>query len=159
VIGVLFLKSNQIFISQASKPLLVGFSLVRHDRPRLMRAYLKSQNSIVAASLPLLIGMCITAEPLILVFLGDQWSAAAPSLQWLSLSAIPYLFVGPVSPLGIALNKPSIFFKIAAIEFSFKLPLLILGLFRFDILDAKQVGICDARLFDAEKKRQRFAPC
>ena len=135
---------NQIFISQASKPLLVGFSLVRHDRPRLMRAYLKSQNSIVAASLPLLVGMCITAEPLIRVFLGDQWSAAAPSLQWLSLSAIPYLFVGPVSPLGIALNKPSIFFKIAAIEFSFKLPLLILGLWLYGIPGVLAVRVATA---------------
>jgi O-antigen/teichoic acid export membrane protein len=124
---------NQIFISQTSKPLLVGFSLIRDDRPRLMQAYLKSQNSIVAASLPLLVGMCITAEPLIRVFLGDRWSAAAPSLQWLSLAAIPYLFVGPVSPLVIALNKPSIFFKIALIEFSFKLPLLLIGLLLYGI--------------------------
>jgi PST family polysaccharide transporter len=124
---------NQIFISQTFKPLLVGFSLVRDDRPRLMQAYLKSQNSIVAASLPLLVGMCITAEPLIRVFLGDQWSAAAPSLQWLSLAAIPYLFVGPLGPLGIALNKPSIFFKIAFIEFSFKLPLLLIGLLLYGI--------------------------
>jgi O-antigen/teichoic acid export membrane protein len=124
---------NQIFIGQTSKPLLVGFSLVRDDRRRLMQAYLKSVNGIVATSLPLLVGMCITAEPLIRVFLGVQWSEAVPSLQWLSLAAIPYLFIGPVSPLGIALNRPSIFFKIASVEFSFKLPLMLIGLLFYGI--------------------------
>lgn len=135
---------NQIFISQTAKPLLVGFSLIRDDRPRLIHAYLKSQNSIVAASLPMLVGMCITAEPLIRVFLGDQWSTAAPFLQWLSLSAIPYLFVGPLSPLVIALNRPSIFFRIAAIEFSFKLPLLLVGLWLYGIPGVLAVRLATA---------------
>jgi O-antigen/teichoic acid export membrane protein len=118
---------GQIFVGQTFKPLLVGFSLVRDDRRRLTQAYLKSVNSIVVVGLPLLVGMWITAEPLIRVFLGDKWSEAAPSLRWLSLASIPYLFIGPIGPLGIALNRPSIFFRLALSEFVFKLPLLLIG--------------------------------
>jgi O-antigen/teichoic acid export membrane protein len=124
---------SQIFIGQTFKPLLVGFSLVRDDRRRLAQAYQKSVNSIVAVGLPLLVGMWITAEPLIRVILGDQWSEAAPSLQWLSLASIPYLFIGPVGPLVMTLNRPSIFFRLALSEFLLKLPLMLIGLLYYGI--------------------------
>jgi PST family polysaccharide transporter len=135
---------SQIFIGQTFRPLLVGFSLVRDDRPRLTHAYLKSVNSIVAVGLPLLVGMQITAAPLIRVILGDQWSGAAPLLQWLSLASIPSLFIGSVGPLGISLNKPSIFFKVALTEFLFKLPLMLIGLLYFGIQ-----GVLAVRLMTA----------
>ena len=124
---------SQVFVGQTFRPLLVGFSLVRTDRGRLTQAYRKSVNSIVGIALPLLVGMSVTADPLIRVILGDQWSGAAPLLQWLSLASIPSLFVGPVGPLGISLNRPSIFFKVALIEFLFKLPLMLVGLLYFGI--------------------------
>jgi len=135
---------GQIFIGQTFRPLLVGFSLVRNDRPRLIQAYLKSVDSIVAVGLPLLAGMHLTADPLIRVFLGEKWSAAAPMLQWLSLASIPSLFIGAIGPLGISLNRPSMFFFVALTEFLFKLPLMLIGLLYFGI-----TGVLVVRLVTA----------
>jgi O-antigen/teichoic acid export membrane protein len=135
---------GQILIGQTFRPLLVGFSLVRDDRGRLTQAYLKSVSSIVTVGLPLLVGMGVTADPLIRVILGDQWSRAAPLLTMLCLTSIPALFIGPIGPLGITLNRPSIFFRLALIEFVFKLPLMLLALMYYNIPGVLAVRLATA---------------
>jgi O-antigen/teichoic acid export membrane protein len=135
---------GQILIVQAAKPLLAGFSLVRNDLRRLASAYQKSVNGVVAVGLPLLAGIWFTATPLIRLALGNQWSEAVPLLQWLSIAAMPSLFVSPVWALVMALNKPNIFFRLALSEFIIKLPLMLVGVFSFGILGALGVRVMTA---------------
>jgi PST family polysaccharide transporter len=52
---------------------------------------------------------------------------------------VPYLFVGPVGPLVMALNRPSVFFRLALSEFIFKLPLLLVGVLKYGVPGA--VGV------------------
>jgi PST family polysaccharide transporter len=133
-----------MFVVPVMNPLTVSFSLVREDAGRLAAAYRKSSITIVALGLPVLVGMSATAEPLIRIALGDQWSGAAPLLFWLTLAAIPGLFVAPLAPLAIAVNRPSTFFRLALIEFLFKFPLMLLGTLYYGI-----VGVLVVRLATA----------
>ncbi len=131
----------QVFVVQIMNPLLVAFSLVREDADKLAAAYRKSAATIVTVGLPVLVGMWLTAEPLIRIILGDQWSEAAPFLRWLAVAAMPYLFVAPVNPLAMTLNRTSIFFRLALIEFLFKLPLMLIGTWFYGIAGALVVRV------------------
>jgi O-antigen/teichoic acid export membrane protein len=129
----LSLLPTQVFVVQVVGPLMVAFSLVREDIIRLRAAYHKSAITIVAIGLPAMIGMSMNAEPIIRLILGDQWLEAAPILRWLSLAIIPSLFVAPLSPLSMTLNRTSIFFWLALTEFLFKFPLMLIGTLYYGI--------------------------
>jgi O-antigen/teichoic acid export membrane protein len=75
---------GQIFVDQMMNPLVVAFSSVREDTRRLITAYQKSAISIVALSLPIMVGMSIIAEPIVRLAFGEKWLAAATILRWLS---------------------------------------------------------------------------
>jgi PST family polysaccharide transporter len=77
--------------------------------------------------------MWVTAEPLIRIILGDQWSESAVLLRWLVVAGMPNLFVAPLSPLAMSLNKTSVFFKLSALEFVFKLPLMVMASLHYGI--------------------------
>jgi PST family polysaccharide transporter len=126
----------QIFIVQVLSPLLVGFSLVRDDLSRLRAAYQKSANTIVSVGLPVMVGMSMNAEPIIRLILGDQWLDAAAILRWLSLVTIPPLFVAPLGPLSMTLNRTSILSRLALIEASYRLPLTLVAIYTYGIQGA-----------------------
>jgi PST family polysaccharide transporter len=124
----------QIFIVQVISPLLVAFSQVREDAGRLKAAYQKSVTTIVTIGLPVMVGMSITAEPIIRLILGDQWLESASMLRWLALAAIPPMFAAPLSPLSITLNRTIIFFWLALIEAIVKLPLTLVVIYFYGIV-------------------------
>jgi PST family polysaccharide transporter len=117
----------QVFIVQIISPLLIAFSLVRHDADRLRAAYKKSTLTIIAIGLPIMVGMSLAADLIIELVLGDQWLDAAHMLRWLSLATIPSMFVAPLSPLTTTLNKAHVLFWLALIEALIKLPTTIIA--------------------------------
>jgi O-antigen/teichoic acid export membrane protein len=161
---------TQIFILQVANPLVVAFSSVREDANRLKAAYQKSMIGITAVGLPIMLGMSITAEPIIRIVLGEKWLAAVPMLRWLSLAMIPPLFVGPLSPLAVSLNRTGIFFRLLMTEFVIKLPLMFLGVIYYGItgviaarvITATVMTVCAAfavtELTTLSKKDQLLAP-
>jgi O-antigen/teichoic acid export membrane protein len=57
----------------------------RGDRT-LALAFLKAVRLIMLAALPFYLGLAVTAEPLILTFLGAKWAATVPLVQLLALA-------------------------------------------------------------------------
>jgi PST family polysaccharide transporter len=123
----LALLPTQVIVTQILGPLMVAFSMIREDTRRLASAYQSSAATVVAAGIPTMVGLCILAEPLIQLVLGEQWLQAVHSLRWLSLAVIPSFFVAPLGPLAMALNRTKLLFVLAAVEFAFKLPLLLIA--------------------------------
>ena len=64
-----------------------GFSALQHDPNRLVVALTKSLAAVVMVALPIGIGLALTAEQLIPVFLGPRWQEAVPVLQLLSIAS------------------------------------------------------------------------
>ena len=132
------------------RPLLAGFSLLRHDAERLTRSYQHVSSAIMALGLPLLVGENLLAEPAIRVVLGDAWLGAVAPLQWLSLSLIPGLFGLASIPLVMSAGETKIFLKRNTLEICIKLPLLIAGAVEFGFIGiavARAVSEAAAALF------------
>jgi len=64
-----------------------GFSALQHDPNRLVLALVKSLAAVIMVALPIGVGLALTAEQLIPVFLGPKWGEAIPVLQLLSIAS------------------------------------------------------------------------
>jgi PST family polysaccharide transporter len=124
---------SQVLITQVANPLVVAFSRIRTDTSRLASAYLHAAASIIAIGVPTMVGLSMLAEPVIRFVLGKQWLEAAPILQGLSLSLIPYFFTSAVAPLFMAMNRTKIFLQLSIIEFLLKIVLIFPAIIYFGI--------------------------
>ena len=64
------------------------FSAAATDKARLMRGVRSSLTTIVIVNTPIMLGMAVTAGPLVQVLFGDMWSASVPLLRILCFSGI-----------------------------------------------------------------------
>jgi PST family polysaccharide transporter len=68
-----------------SKVLFPAFANLRAAGEDIRAAYLVAVRSVSALTLPAAAGLALLAEPIILVFFGPKWIAAAPVLSFLAL--------------------------------------------------------------------------
>lgn len=118
---------EQALIKPIMRPLMSAFSHVRDDRTRLRAAYIKAAAAVFALGLPIMTGLSLLADPAVRLTLGGKWLEAVPVLQWLALSLIPPLFVSPLIPLAMALDRTNVFLRLSVWELVVKLPLMLLG--------------------------------
>ena len=135
---------GQIFVDQMMNPLVVAFSAVRGDARRLTAAYQKSAVSIIALGLPAMVGMSMTAEPIIRVAFGEKWLGAATVLSWLCWTVIPSFFTSPFAALAVSLDRSRAITRLVVIEFAIRLPLMLIGILNYGI-----AGAVAARLLTA----------
>jgi O-antigen/teichoic acid export membrane protein len=71
-------------------------------------AFLRSAGAIMAAALPVYLGIAATAEPLTAVMLGPQWAGAAPIVRLLAV-AMPFMTLYVLMPpVTDAIGRPGI---------------------------------------------------
>lgn len=74
------------------------FSSVQDDKPRMKRGVRKSLMILAFINFPMMVGLAVVAEPLVIVLFTDKWLAAVPYLQLMC-------FVGALHPLhGVNVN-------------------------------------------------------
>jgi O-antigen/teichoic acid export membrane protein len=110
---------TQIFQNKVVPPLNeVAFSAYARlqDQPGAVgRAFLGSAGAIMAAALPVYLGMAVTAEPLVLLALGNHWAGAAPAVRLLAC-AMPFMTLYVLMPPATdAIGRPGIGVRAAMI--------------------------------------------
>jgi len=70
-------------INRATYP---GYAMIAHDLPRLRALYLKVLASVSLYVLPASVGLAWLADPVVPLFLGDQWLPCIPLVQIMSLA-------------------------------------------------------------------------
>lgn len=65
-----------------------AFSSVSEDKARLVRGLRQAQAVSMFMNIPIMVGVIILAEPLVLTLFGDQWLPCVPILQVLGLGGI-----------------------------------------------------------------------
>ncbi|MDB5701417.1 MAG: lipopolysaccharide biosynthesis protein [Sphingomonadales bacterium] len=124
---------EQALIKPIVRPLLSAFSLIGDDIDRLRSAYHRASGSIFALGLPLMLGLSLLADPAVHFILGSKWVAAIPTLQWLSLTLIPPLFISPFPSLAMARGRFDLILRQTASEAASKIPLMAIGALLFGI--------------------------
>jgi len=65
-----------------------AFSSVAEDKARLVRGLRQAQAVAMFINMPVMVGVIVLAEPLVLTLFGDQWLPCVPMLQVLGLGGI-----------------------------------------------------------------------
>lgn len=114
---------TQSLIGPAMRPVMAAFATMADDRRRLRLSFLKAARLTMFIALPAGIGIALTADQIVNVVLGSQWSSAAVYLRWLSLAVMFTAYYQPVSSLCLAVDEPNLLLKINIIEAAVKLSL------------------------------------
>ncbi len=102
-----------------------GFSKIVSEPERLRRAYLAAQGAVMTATLPASVGVVLLAEPLVLLLLGPNWSAAVPLVQILGAYGGIKTLHGNRHSLFMALGRPYWVGLMVTLELAVMYPLLI----------------------------------
>lgn len=89
-----------------------SYSALQADHERLGKAYLKVLKFTSYISIPAGFGICVLAEPIILVLLGEKWRAVIVPLQILCFFGLFRSIGATTGPIFQAIGKPKIIFYI-----------------------------------------------
>ena len=67
-------------------------------------------------AVPTCIGMSLTSDLIVNVLLGAKWKDAGIYLQWLAIATVLSAYYQPLYSLALAINRPSIIFRLNFIE-------------------------------------------
>lgn len=92
------------------------FSTIQDDPARMKRGLEKALTILVLVNFPMMIGLAVTARPLVLVLLTEKWAACVPYLQLLCVAAL--LFPMHLMNLNIlqALGRSDLFLRLEIIK-------------------------------------------
>jgi O-antigen/teichoic acid export membrane protein len=105
----------QKFIPALNEVAFSAYSRMQDDAAGAATAFAKSVRLIMVAAMPFYLGLAATAEPLVLVALGEKWAEAAPVVHLLAL-AMPFMTLQILfAPATDARGRPGIAAQTSAI--------------------------------------------
>lgn len=127
---------TQSLIGPAMQPVMAAFSRIIDDPERLGNAYLRASRFTMMLAVPTCIGMSLTSDLIINGLLGSKWKEAAIYLQWLALATVLSAYYQPLYSLALAINRPSVIFRLNFIELCSRIVLVSSGLYFYSLMGA-----------------------
>lgn len=103
-------------------------SLIREDRARVKRGYLRMLQVLSVVNFPLALGIAAVAPHAMAVFYGDQWQPAVTFVQLLAAVALLRSTGNPVGALLLGSGKANWGFYWSAAKMLLQVPGLLLGI-------------------------------
>lgn len=125
---------TQSLIGPAMRPVMAAFATISDDQQRLQAAFLKAARLTMLIALPSGVGIALTADQIVHLVLGNQWSDAAVYLRWLSIAIMFTAYYQPVSSLALALDKPRVLLIISLIESILRIATMTIGFYLGGVL-------------------------
>jgi O-antigen/teichoic acid export membrane protein len=127
---------EQVLVAPAMRPLMAGFVTMKESRDRIARAYQRISLTLLTIAAPGMVGLSLVADQLVPVVLGDHWVSSIPMLRWLSLAPVFVVWVSPLDPMAMAMDRTSIFLRQRVIEICIKIPLLLALIWSYGVMGA-----------------------
>lgn len=127
---------EQVLVVPAMRPLMAGFVTMRDSRERVARAYQRIVLTLLSFAVPGMVGLSLVADQLVPVVLGEKWVAAIPMLRLLALAPIFVVWVSPLDPMAMAMDRTAIFLRQRLIEIVIKIPILIALIWHYGVMGA-----------------------
>lgn len=127
---------EQVLVAPAMRPLMAGFVTMKESRERMARAYQRISLTLLTIAAPGMVGLSLVADQVVPVVLGGNWVSSIPMLRWLSLAPIFVVWVSPLDPMAMAMDRTSIFLRQRIIEICIKIPLLFALIWSYGVMGA-----------------------
>ncbi len=83
---------TQELIAPLQRAAFSGFAAARHEGENIAETYLRLVGAAALITLPIGVGLSLTAAPLVRLGFGEQWGAAVPAVHVLSLACAASVF-------------------------------------------------------------------
>lgn len=110
-------------INRAAFP---GYAKIAHDPERLRSGFLKMLGAIALLVLPAGVGVALTSELIVRVFLGDKWLPSVPAMQVLSMFGAMYGLQSNANAAYLALGRARLQTAMMAVFIVVLVPALLL---------------------------------
>ena len=118
---------EQALIKPIMRPLMSAFVHIGDSPERLQKGYARASMALLALGSPVMLGLCLLADPIVRLMLGDKWLPAIPILQYLPLSLIPPLISAPFWSLAMAAGRPRLYTWQTLADLVVRSALLVIG--------------------------------
>jgi lipopolysaccharide exporter len=117
--------SVTILIWVAGKVLFPAFAAVHAAGENLRYAYLAALRYMSLLTVPAAVGLAVTAEPLVLTFFGEKWSASIPVLRALAIYAGVRALGTPAGDLMKATGRAGLLARLGILKAAILVPAVI----------------------------------
>jgi len=108
--------------------LFPAFSQLKHDNMRFKNSYLKAITFIALVTFPIMAGLLVVAEPLVMVVFGEKWQGLPVLLMILAPIGMVQSIVTTVGSIYTAKGTTGLMFKIGAVNAIVTVVSFIVGL-------------------------------
>lgn len=123
-------------IAPIKQVLFPGYAKIAHDISALRRAFIDAYGILVLVTLPVAIGIGLTAEYYVPLLLGPRWAGAVPLIEILVISGGLRSLSSHVRPVYLAMNRPHLGAYASVGRAVVFLPLLYFGVVEHGLLGA-----------------------
>ena len=102
-----------------------GYVKLADDREQLARAYIRVTSRLLLLVVPAAVGLCVLAEPAVLLLLGEQWRAAIPLVRLLALNAMVGVWLSTAHHVNLAVGMARSTSIVLALHAALSLPLML----------------------------------
>lgn len=127
---------EQVLVAPAMRPLMAGFVTLKGSQDRMARAYQRTSLTLLTVAAPGMVGLSLVTDQVVSILLGPHWISAIPILRWLALAPIFVVWVSPLDPMAMALDRTSVFLRQRVIEIIIKIPMLLTLIWSYGIMGA-----------------------
>jgi len=118
-----------LFVSRAIvNVMFASLASIQDDHRRVRRVYLRTIGAVALATVPMCLGLSVTAEPLVIGVLGPQWRAAVPILRLLALAAAVQSITTLASSLYLSQGRADLQFRLTALQRLSTIAAIFIGL-------------------------------
>lgn len=113
-----------------------GFARLHGEPDRMRAAYLKAQQMLVIVLLPFGFGLAATADYIVPLVLGPNWTSVVTVIYWLAPVVSLQVLYLPMLSLAMAVGQPKVLVLREAVNFGMRVPLTLGGAWYFGLLGA-----------------------
>jgi len=90
-----------------------ALSEMQRDGDSMQRVYLRSNRLIALVTFPLMLGLCVLAEPAVLLLLGEKWRGAIPIIRVLCLAGMAQSVYNTAGWIYLSNGRPDILLRVS----------------------------------------------
>lgn len=128
-------------VAPINRAIFPGYAKMAKDLAVLRQGFLNVISAIALISLPVCIGIALTAEPLVYVLLGERWRDAVPLIQVLAIAGLFAALQTNKGAVYLAMGRPRIMTLLAGIHVATLIPALLWGTMRNGVVGAAEATV------------------
>jgi lipopolysaccharide exporter len=102
-----------------------GYVKLADNRGQLAHEYIRVTSRLLLLVVPAAVGLCVLAEPAVLLLLGEQWRPAIPLVRLLALNAMVGVWLSTAHHVNLAVGMARSTSIVLALHAALSLPLMV----------------------------------